>query len=88
LFDETTTTAFHVHCRPIKAILGSKEAEETNLLEFFLKVGFEGGGGGCGAGGDVPDDGLREKHKNLAMAGTLRSLEKLSTLRHHTKQSD
>jgi hypothetical protein len=64
--------------------LGSKEAEKTNLLiYFFLKVGFEGGGETY-----LTMDGLREKHNNLAMAGTLGSLEKLSTLRHHTKHSD
>jgi hypothetical protein len=60
-------------------ILGSKEAEETNLLEFIWKVGFEGGEVG---GVDVPDDGLWEKHNNLAMMGTLGCLENLSTLRH------
>jgi hypothetical protein len=36
-------SAFRVHCKPIKLILGSKEAEETNLLEFIRKVGLEGG---------------------------------------------
>jgi len=41
-------SAFLVHCKSIKLILGSKEAEETNLLEFIRKVGLEGGevGGG------------------------------------------
>jgi hypothetical protein len=33
--NQRTTSAFRVHCRPIKLILGSKEAEETNLLEFI-----------------------------------------------------
>jgi hypothetical protein len=72
-------SAFRVRCRPIKVILGSQEAEETNLLEFIWKVGFEGGEV---VGVDIPDDGLWEKHNNLAMAGTLGSLDNLSTLRH------
>ncbi len=43
--------AFRVHYRPIKLILGSKEAEETNLLDFYSKSrtrrrGRFGGGGG------------------------------------------
>jgi hypothetical protein len=33
--NQRTTSVFRVHCRPIKLILGSKEAEETNLLEFI-----------------------------------------------------
>ncbi len=77
--NQRTTSAFRVHYRPIKLILGSKEAEETNVLEFIRKVGLEGGEVG---GVDVPGDGLWEKHNNLAMAGTLGSLENLSTLRH------
>ncbi len=79
--NQRTTSAFRVHCRLIKLILGSKETEETNLLEFIRKVGLEGGD--VGGGVDVPGDGLWEKHDNLAMAGTLGSLENLSTLRHN-----
>jgi hypothetical protein len=60
--------------------LGSKEAEETNLLEFIRKVRLEGREVG---GVDVPGDGLWEKHDNLAMAGTPGSLENLSTLWHN-----
>jgi hypothetical protein len=77
--NQRPTSAFRVHCKPIKLILGSKEAEETNLLEFIWKVGLEGGEVG---GVDVPNDGLWEKHNNLVMAGTLGSLENLSTLWH------
>jgi len=46
--NQRTTSAFRVHCRLIKLILGSKETEETNLLEFIRKVGLEGGDVGGG----------------------------------------
>jgi hypothetical protein len=39
---------------------------------------------GRSGGVDVPDDGLWEKHNNLAMAGTLGSLENLSTTLRHS----
>jgi len=46
---------------------GIKRSGGEKSPRIFLKTRIEGGGDG----GDVPDDGLREKLNNLAMAGTL-----------------
>jgi len=69
-------SAFCVHCRPIKADLGIKRSGGDKSPRIYSKsrTWRRGGWGGV----DAPGDGLWEKHNNLAMAGTLGSLENLS----------
>jgi hypothetical protein len=59
---------------------GIKRSGRDKSPRIFLKSSIWRRGGWGGE--DVPDDDLREKHNNLVMAGTLGSLENLSTLQH------